>query len=67
MSSAEQDELRAACREMYGREFDDSELEYYGARLQRQLRALERLRVWEPKLGLVEPATVSSLYGGQSK
>lgn len=45
-------------REFFGREFSDDDLAYFGARLIRQLSALERLRAWEPELGLVEPATV---------
>lgn len=63
MSEMDLQALREACLQTFGREFSDEELDYYGSRLQRQLQALERLRAWEAKLGLTEPATVSTLFG----
>jgi hypothetical protein len=45
-------------RKVFGRDFSDSELEYFGSRLVRLLNAIERLQAWEPELGLIEPATV---------
>ncbi len=54
MSDIDKDRLQ----EFFGRDFSDDDLEYFGARLTRQLNALERLRAWEPELGLIEPATV---------
>ncbi len=47
--------------QFFGREFSDDELEFYGARLTRQMQALERLRAWEPELGSIEPATVTRM------
>jgi len=55
---------KARIEAAYGRQFSDEEVEHYGARLQRQVNALERLRVWESELGLIEPATVSRIMGG---
>ena len=54
-------------REFFGRDFTDSDLRYYGARLSRQLNGLERLRAWEPELGLTEPATVTRIVKADSK
>lgn len=48
-------------RAFFGRDFTDAELGFYGARLSRQLNGLERLRAWEPELGLTEPATVTRI------
>ena len=46
-------------REFFGRDFTDGDLQFYGARLSRQLNGLERVRAWEVELGLIEPATVT--------
>ena len=54
MSDIDKDQLR----EFFERDFSDEDLEFYGARLSRQLNALKRLRAWESELGLIEPATV---------
>ncbi|MDP6343714.1 MAG: hypothetical protein QF578_24990 [Alphaproteobacteria bacterium] len=52
---------KARLSEFFGREFSDGEIEAYGARLARQLTGLERLRQWEPELGLIEPAVVTRI------
>jgi len=52
---------RKRLREFFGREFSDADIEFYGARLMRQLDGLERLRAWEPELGLTEPAIVTRI------
>lgn len=57
MSDADRDRLR----EFYGHDISDKDLEYFGARLARQLNALERLRAWQPELDLTEPATVPNI------
>lgn len=54
-------------RELFGRDFTDKELEYLGPRLARQRIALERLRAWEPELGLIEPATLPRVAIGRSR
>jgi hypothetical protein len=54
-------------REFFGRDFTDSDLQYYGARLSRQLNGLERLRAWEPELSLTEPATVTRIVKADSR
>ncbi|MDG2286909.1 MAG: hypothetical protein P8N43_15500 [Alphaproteobacteria bacterium] len=56
----------ARLREFFGRDFSDTDLQFYGARLSRQLVALERLRAWEPELGLIEPATVTRIVKATS-
>jgi hypothetical protein len=63
MSDLDKDRLR----EVFGREFTDGELQYYGARLSRQLNGLERLRAWEPELGLTEPATVTRIVKAEAE
>jgi hypothetical protein len=57
MSDLDKDRLLA----FFGREFTDDDLAYYGARLSRQLTGLERVKAWEPELGLTEPATVTRI------
>ena len=55
------DDDKNRLRKHFGHDFSNADLQDYGARLKRQLNALERLRAWEPELGLIEPATVSRL------
>lgn len=62
MSDAETQALLQTCRETFGREFTEAELQFFGARLKRQVAALERLRELESGLGLTEPAVVSALF-----
>ena len=49
---------RDRIREVFGQDFSDDDLEFFGSRLARLLSAVERLQAWEPELGLIEPATV---------
>jgi len=58
---------KAGLEAFFGREFEDEELAHFGSRLQRQMHGLQRLRAWESKLGLIEPATVTRLNAESSE